>query len=293
MPELLTLAASLAAAGALAMIVMGVWNVYVEKFVAEIREERDEESFLATVRRLVLRRINRFNARLFSKKYLDRVHKKLEQAGNPQDLSAVEFVGLQELACLAVGLFGALLWATVALRLPWAVLFFVLGWFYPHIWLRDQLKKRQHLMIRALPYNLDLLTLSVEAGLDFAQALGKVVEKGRQGPLVEEFRLVLKNIKLGKTREEALRGLADRVGLPAVTSFANALIQADKMGTSLGKVLRIQSTQLRIDRTHRAEKLANEAPVKMLFPLIACIFPTVFMILFGPLIFQAISGGFD
>lgn len=293
MPELLTLAASLAAAGALALIVLGVWNVYVEKFVAEIRDEREEESFLATVRRLVLRRINRLNGRLFSRKYLDRIQKKLEQAGDPQDLTAVEFVGLQQLACVGVGLFGVMLWATVALKLPWALLFFVLGWFYPHIWLRDQLKKRQHLMTRALPYNLDLLTLSVEAGLDFAQALGKVVEKGRQGPLVEEFRLVLKNIKLGKTREEALRGLADRVGLPAVTSFANSLIQADKMGTSLGKVLRIQSTQLRIDRTHRAEKLANEAPVKMLFPLIACIFPTVFMILFGPLIFQAISGGFN
>ena len=86
--------------------------------------------------------------------------------------------------------------------------------------------------------------------------------------------------------------MADRVGLPALSSFIAALIQADRMGTSLGKVLRIQSTQMRIERTQRAEKLANEAPVKMLFPLIACIFPTVFMVLFGPIIFQFMTGEF-
>lgn len=290
MPELLTLAAALAAAGSLALFVMGAWKIYVEKFVLALHEEREEEGFVATVRRLVLRRINRFNSRVFSRKYLERIQRRLEQAGEPSDLTAVEFVGLQQLACLALGFFGVMLWATVSLRIFWVLLFFVVGWVYPFIWLRDQLKKRQRQIIRALPYNLDLLTLSVEAGLDFAQALGKVVEKGRQGPLVEEFRLVLRNIKLGKTREEALRGFAERVSLPATTSFANALIQADKMGTSLGKVLRIQSGQMRIERTNTAEKLANEAPVKMLFPLIAFIFPTVFLILFGPLIFQAISG---
>lgn len=290
MPELLTLAAALAAAGSLALFVLGAWKLYVEKFVLEVHEERDEESFLGTVRRLVLRRINRFNSRLFSKKYLGGIQRKLEMAGEPSDITAVEFVGLQELGCLVLGFFGAMLWATVSLRLYWVGLFFVVGWVYPFIWLRDQLKKRQSKIIRALPYNLDLLTLSVEAGLDFAQALGKVVEKGRQGPLVEEFRLMLRNIKLGKTREEALRGFAERISLPATTSFANSLIQADKMGTSLGKVLRIQSSQMRIDRTNIAEKLANEAPVKMLFPLIAFIFPTVFLILFGPLIFQAITG---
>src|SRR5690606_9199673 len=103
---------------------------------------------LATVRRVVLRRINRLNSRLFSRKVLDRLERKLEHAGRPSDVTAVEFVGLQELGALAVGLFGLFLWATVSLRLPWVLLFFVVGWFYPHIWLRDQLKKRQHQMIR-------------------------------------------------------------------------------------------------------------------------------------------------
>nr|WP_236673542.1 type II secretion system F family protein [Comamonas sp. JC664] len=158
------------------------------------------------------------------------------------------------------------------------------------MWLNDQVKKRHLLISRALPYSLDLLTLSVEAGLDFTAALAKVVEKGKAGPLREELQLVLKQLKMGKTREEGLKSMIVRVDLPPLTTFVTALIQADKMGTSLGKVLRIQSTQMRIDRTQRAEKLAGEAPVKMLFPLIACIFPTVFMVLFGPIVFQFMFG---
>ncbi|HEY8207537.1 MAG TPA: type II secretion system F family protein, partial [Myxococcaceae bacterium] len=137
---------------------------------------------------------------------------------------------------------------------------------------------------------LDLLTLSVEAGLDFTAALAKVVEKGKTGPLRDELQLVLKQLKMGKTREEALKAMVARVDLAPLTMFVMALVQADRMGTSLGKVLRIQSTQLRQDRTQRAEKMAGEAPVKMLFPLIACIFPTVFMILFGPIIFALTFG---
>src|SRR5207253_5206111 len=101
----------------------------------------------------------------------------------------------------------------------------------------------------------------------------------------------LKQLKMGKTREEALKAMIARVDLQSLSQFVTALVQADKMGTSLGKVLRIQSTQMRIDRTQRAEKLANEAPVKMLFPLIACIFPTIFLMLFGPIAYQVFFGG--
>ncbi|HEX9506964.1 MAG TPA: type II secretion system F family protein, partial [Myxococcales bacterium] len=100
----------------------------------------------------------------------------------------------------------------------------------------------------------------------------------------------LKELKVGKSREDALKSLIQRVDLPALTTFTTAVILADKMGTSLGKVLRIQSAQLRMDRTQRAEKLANQAPVKMLVPLISCIFPTVFLVLFGPIVFALIFG---
>jgi tight adherence protein C len=154
---------------------------------------------------------------------------------------------------------------------------------YPLLWLRDRVRARHRTIARALPYSLDLLTLSVEAGLDFPAALAKVVEKGRSGPLAEELSVVLKELRLGKTREEALRNLARRVDLPSLTSFVQALVHADRMGTPLGKVLRILSTHLRIERSQRAEKLANEAPVKLLLPLVFFIFPTLFLMLFGPL----------
>jgi len=160
------------------------------------------------------------------------------------------------------------------------------GVFLPDRWLRDQVIKRHLLITRALPYNLDLLTLSVEAGLDFTAALAKVVERGRKGPLLDELALVLRQLKMGKTRAESLKMMVERVNLSALTTFVGALIQADKMGTPLGKVLRIQSAQLRVERSQRAEKLAGEAPVKMLGPLIFCIMPTVFLVLFGPVIFQ-------
>ncbi len=283
--------AVLAFAGAVAMFFVGIWNAFIYRLVLDTKAQQERESFLSALRRTILRRVSSFNARTFSRDYLAKIEVTLVKAGNPSELTSPEFVGLQEVSVVAFTLMGAFFWATINLRWIFIPGFIALGWYYPWIWLRDQVKKRHHRMTRALPYNLDLLTLSVEAGLDFAQAVGKVVEKGRQGPLVDELSLMLKNIKLGKTREEALRMMAERNQLAPLTSFCNALIQADRMGTSLGKVLRIQSTQLRDDRTNRAEKLANEAPVKMLFPLIACIFPTVFMVLFGPLIFQAISGG--
>jgi tight adherence protein C len=162
---------------------------------------------------------------------------------------------------------------------------------YPLLWLRDKVKARHHAITRALPYDMDLLTLSVEAGLDFAAALGKVVAMGRKGALAEELAITLKELKLGKTREEALRALSQRVDLPALSSLVHALIQADKMGTSLGKVLRILGTQMRVERTQRAEKLANEAPIKLLIPLIGFIFPTIFLMLFGPIAYQVFFGG--
>jgi tight adherence protein C len=200
-------------------------------------------------------------------------------------------MGLQELAAIGGFLLGIYVVVMLDASLIFPIVLALFGWVYPLIWLNDQVKKRHFEITRALPYNIDLLTLSVEAGLDFTAALAKVVEKGKRGALTDEFGLVLKQLKMGKTREESLKLMIERVDLPQLTSFITALIQADRMGTSLGKVLRIQSTQMRIERTQRAEKLANEAPVKMLFPLIACIFPTVFMVLFGPIVFQFMFGG--
>jgi len=278
-------------------LVYGVWEVALKKSLSEAKE-LEERSTMKAMRKVFLRKLGSYNRRFMWPKYEAKVNKRIVSAGGLDGLKAEEVLTLQELALVFFTILGIVVTNFLRSDLDiqvgyWLVgLFALLGFYYPKIWVRDQVKKRQFKIIRELPYNLDLLTLSVEAGLDFQAAVGTVVKKGKQGPLVEEMDLMLKELRIGKTRQVALREMADRVALPALSQFVAALIQADRMGTSLGKILRIQSTQMRIERTQRAEKLANEAPVKMLFPLIACIFPTVFMILFGPIVYQFMSGDF-
>lgn len=163
------------------------------------------------------------------------------------------------------------------------------GFLWPYQSLRMHVGRRRRELTRALPFSLDLMTLAVEAGLDFAQALGRVVEQC-DGPLREEYASVCRELRVGRTRAEALRALSDRLGIPAFTSLATSLIQADRMGIPIGKALRLQASQQRLERSQRAEKRAAEAPVKLLFPLVACFFPLLFMVLFGPLVFQLVFG---
>lgn len=266
---------------------MGVAGYSISRAFAPLLLEVSEESAggVSGVGSVAVRKLGVVNRRFVWPRYQDKMRRNLIKAGEPNAFKPEDILALQEIGLVVGLLFGLLVMSGAHFSLWWSLLTALVGLFYPLIWVNDQIAKRHLQISRALPFNLDLLTLSVEAGLDFTAALAKVVEKGRSGPLREELALVLKQLKMGKTREQALKSMIARVDLPALSQFVAALIQADKMGTSLGKVLRIQSTQLRIDRTHRAEKLANEAPVKMLFPLIACIFPTVFMVLFGPLIF--------
>jgi len=292
--------------GTLAAVVLAVFilvrALYPEEILAELREKRQQlagrpgsESAPPTGRlgafgAALVQKVGDYNERLVSPQFRERMRKKFIAMGRP-DHRAQDFIARQELATVFFGILGLLAMDLLKRPLWYALPFAVFGFCFPYIWLRDQIAKRQRAIGRALPYHIDLLTLSVEAGLDFQAAVGTVVEKGRPGALIEELSQTLGEIKLGKTRAEALRNFADRVQITEVSAFVANLIQADKMGTSLGKVLRIQTTQMRINRTHRAEKAANEAPVKMLFPLIACIFPTVFFILFGPIIYRLMHGG--
>ncbi|MFZ5445644.1 MAG: type II secretion system F family protein [Myxococcota bacterium] len=290
MPELVTILMGFAAvlfAGALGMVGLGVSNV-VAPFLIEVKEE--SAGGMQGAGSVVVRKLGVMNRRIMWPGYEDKMRRSLIKAGEPKTYKPEDIMALQEIGFVIGLVFGLVLMNAIDFNLAWSLVVALIGLFYPLIWVNDQVSKRHLQISRALPFNLDLLTLSVEAGLDFTAALAKVVEKGKSGPLREELALVLKQLKMGKTREEALKSMIARVDLPALSQFVTALIQADKMGTSLGKVLRIQSTQLRIERTQRAEKLANEAPVKMLFPLIACIFPTVFMVLFGPIVFVFMFG---
>lgn len=158
-------------------------------------------------------------------------------------------------------------------------------WFFifPGLWLRQELKKRHRSIQKSLPFVLDLLTLSVEAGMDFMTALQRNVERNKLDALSEELIRVIREIQIGKTRREALRDMSYRVNLPDLRSVINSLVQADELGVSIGSILRIQADQIRQRRFERAEALANQAPVKMLGPLLFFIFPAVLLILLGPI----------
>lgn len=167
----------------------------------------------------------------------------------------------------------------------------VLGYVYPRIWLKDSLKRRRKLIVKALPTYLDFLTMSVEAGLNMAGAISQAVSKGPAGPLKNEFAFVLRDLRSGLTRADALRRMDERVRVPQVASFISAVIQAERMGASLGSTFRTQAEQRRIERFQLAEKLAMEAPVKLIFPLVVFIFPVTFMVLMFPIAVKFMQSG--
>ncbi len=224
----------------------------------------------------------------------------LVAAGFEGLLSGREFVALKLLMPIVGGLFWCILILLLGAALPDSpfasgrgpicLLGVVLFYLQPMLWLRSALKKRHLSIMKGLPFVLDILTLSVEAGMDFISALQRNCASRRMDPLNEELLRMTKEIQVGSSRKEALRNMADRCRQPDLKSVAYALIQADELGVSIGSILRIQSEQLRSRRFDRAEKLANEAPTKMLGPLMLCIFPAVFIILLGPVLAQAMKG---
>ncbi|MBR2440825.1 MAG: type II secretion system F family protein [Lentisphaeria bacterium] len=160
---------------------------------------------------------------------------------------------------------------------------------WPTLWLKATVKKRHLEILKALPNLLDLLTLSVEAGKDFLSALRDILAKRKRDALTDEFSRALHEIQLGKKRQVALREMAERVRQPELMSVVGSIVQADEMGVSIGQLLKIQSDQLRMKRFALAEKLANETPVKILFPVVVFIFPAVLVLLLAPIMMQAFS----
>jgi tight adherence protein C len=171
--------------------------------------------------------------------------------------------------------------AGITRQLLFGVVMGLLGFFLPSIWLGRRIKGRQDEIIKTLPDALDLLTISVEAGLPFDGAMQRVAEKW-DNELSRGFQRLLTEMQVGKSRRDALRDMADRMGVPDVTSFVAALVQADQLGISIAKVLRIQAEQMRIKRRQRAEEKAQQAPIKMLLPMTFLIFPTILIIILGP-----------
>ena len=218
---------------------------------------------------------------------------RLRSAGLDYALNPAQFLAGRLLWGFVFGLVGA--WLADSFHFPaiWpALIAFMFGFIYPTIWLRDRIEVRRRQALKSLPFMLDLITLCVESGLNLAGAIGQAVDKGPAGALKDEFARLLRDIRAGKPRSEALRELAARMNMPAVSSFVSTLIQAEATGMSLGPILRAQADQRRIERFARAEKLAMEAPVKLLFPLIFFIFPCVFAILMFPIVIKFMASGF-
>jgi len=161
--------------------------------------------------------------------------------------------------------------------------------YYPHVWLKKSYMRRHQEIQKALPNVIDLLTLSVEAGKDFLTSLRDILARRRRDPLGQELERTFREIQLGKKRADALRDLINRVKQPDLTSVINSIIQADELGVSIANILRIQGDQLRIKRFNRAEKMANETPVKIILPIALFIVPAVFIIVGAPFILQIIS----
>ena len=240
----------------------------------------------------MVRRTSGFMARLTPEQTLESTRHKLDLAGNPNNWTPSEFFGVRAVACAALGgLIFLVLWIANVdwlQRLGLTVVFALLGFMLPALWLGQKIRSRKNSVIRSLPDALDLLTICVEAGLGFDQSMQKVAEKW-DDELSRAFARVLHEVRLGKTRREALRELANRLDLSDVTSFVAAVIQAEQLGVSIAKVLRIQSDQMRIRRRQRAEEKAHQAPVKMLFPMVFLIFPAIWIVLLGPALLQALA----
>ncbi|TBO33043.1 type II secretion system F family protein [Aquabacterium lacunae] len=228
-----------------------------------------------------------------------RQQRKLMNAGLEYSLSPAQFLAGRLVCALCTALFFSLVVSLLDSHRSWASSVYwqaalagaMGGFLYPVLWLNDRIAARKTELLKSLPFFLDIITLCVEAGLNLQGAMAQAVAKGPKGIMRAEFLRVLRDIRAGKQRAEALRNMAARLREPAITAFVQAVIQAESMGMSLGPVLRAQADHRRTERFLRAEKKAMEAPVKMLFPLIAFIFPCTFLILFFPIVVKFMNSG--
>jgi len=239
----------------------------------------------------ILRRLGEIVTRLTPQSMLDNTAHKLELAGSPGNISSAEFwvirgfttIGLGILFFFFLGRFGQ----DPGRRILFSVIVAAFGFYLPSLYLSATISRRQEAIVKKFPDALDLMSICVDAGLPFDGAMARVHEKW-DDPLADEFGRVIYEVQLGKSRRQAMRDMANRMDVNDVSSFVAAILQAEHLGVSIGKVLRIQSEQMRIRRRQRAEEKAHQAPVKMLFPLVFLIFPSMFIVLLGPAVFQVL-----
>lgn len=237
----------------------------------------------------MLEKLSQIAQRFTPSNTIEATRHKLELGGIAHKIKPAQFMGIRIMGALVLGVLSLLVvfagTVPILQRFLIIVVAFVLGYLVPGIWLGSKITRRQNDVLKALPDALDLLTICVEAGLDFTSAMQKVAEKW-DNELSAAFLRTVQEMQLGKLRREAMRNMANSMDVSDVTSFVAAIVQADTLGVSMAKVMRIQSETMRMKRRQRAEEKARQAPVKMMLPLVFFIFPTILIVLLGPAIIQ-------
>ena len=276
-----------------ASIALLAYQFSSQKLVEEIRLPSEIKGYTAS-------RVNRFDLKqllnvsaaftdlLINKTNMpmENLKKKLLAAGKP--MNASQFLTFK---FLLMGLFPFIAVAVLHVQPMGVVISLGIGYFIPELWLNKKIKERQGSVLKDLPYIIDLLNICVGAGLDFMMAVNRVIEGYRPCVLVNEFKALIDEIQMGNSRRDALKNLSRRINSPEIVSFVRTLLQADRMGTSIGEALKIQAEEIRISRFQKGEEMALKAPIKLLLPLLLFILPVVLIVVAGPILLQFTRGG--
>ncbi|HKP51162.1 MAG TPA: type II secretion system F family protein [Chloroflexia bacterium] len=256
-----------------------------------------DQPFYERVVKPVVAGLTRFFGKLTPKQGAEKLRQQLVLAGNPYNMQAAEFTGMRLMACLVLGgiTVGLCFLGGAQLKdlLLYSGVMAMLGFLLPVFWLGRRIKARKKIILKTLPDAIDLMTISVEAGLAFDGAMQRVAEKW-DNALSAEFSRAISEMRVGKLKRDALKEMVVRTGVNDLATFVASIIQADQLGVSISKVLRIQSEQMRMRRRQRAEEQAHKAPILMMIPLVFLIFPATYIIILGPAVpkmMSAFGGG--
>jgi tight adherence protein C len=257
-----------------------------------LEEMELDQPFYERVVKPVVSNITRLFGKLTPKQGAEKLRQQLVLAGNPYNMQAAEFTGMRMMASLVLG------GVTVGLcflggaetkdLLLYSLVMAMLGFLLPVFWLGRRIKQRKKIILKTLPDAIDLMTISVEAGLAFDGAMQRVAEKW-DNALSAEFSRAISEMRVGKMKRDALKEMVVRTGVNDLATFVASIIQADQLGVSISKVLRIQSEQMRVRRRQRAEEQAHKAPILMMIPLVFLIFPATYIIILGPAVPKMMS----
>ena len=251
-----------------------------------------EQPFYERVVKPLVAGITRRLGKLTPSQGVEKIRTQLVLAGNPYNMGTAEFTGMRIMAAVLLGIAAFAICLIIAAPILQILMYTagmtVGGYLLPVFWLGKRIKARQKIILKTLPDAIDLMTISVEAGLAFDGAMQRVAEKW-DNALSNEFARAIAEMRVGKTKRDALKELVARTGVPDLSTFVASIIQADQLGVSIAKVLRIQSEQMRIRRRQRAEEQAHKAPILMMIPLVFLVFPATYIVILGPAVPKMMS----